>query len=111
MRQRKFATPYKPSWFILACLVSTLGLSGCAELSGLTNESNTLESAETATEVDAPQLISTPPPPPTIEEVEEAIVSTKTLLDDQQKQIGELLTLRGKSNKRYESSATKTSPQ
>ena len=33
--------------------------------------------------------------PPTIQEVEEAISSTKTLLDDQQKQIGNLLSLRG----------------
>ena len=81
--------PYQPSWFILTCLISTFGFSGCAEMSTMRDESNTLESNQHAEE----QVAA--PTPPTIEEVEEAILSTKTLLDDQQKQIGDLLSLRG----------------
>ena len=86
----KYFLPYQPSWFILTCLISTLGFSGCAEMSTMMGESNTLESEQHVGE-----HIEAPAPPPTIEEVEEAIASTKGLLDDQQKQIGDVLSLRG----------------
>ena len=83
-------SPYQPSWFILTCLISTFGFSGCAELSALMGRSNTV-----ASEQNVGEQVEVPTPPPTIEEVEEAISSTKTLLDDQQKQIGDVLSLRG----------------
>ena len=93
MMKRKKLLPYQPSCFILVCLISILGLSGCAELSTLMDESDTIESPQNVTGDDVTQL--EPTPPPTIEEVEQAISSTKDLLDDQQKQIGDLLSLRG----------------
>ncbi len=81
---------YQPSWFILTCLISTFGFSGCAELHTLMGGSDTA-----ASEQNAGEQVEAPTPPPTIEEVEEAIASTKALLDDQQKQIGDVLSLRG----------------
>ncbi len=83
-------SPYQPSWFILTCLISSVGFSGCAEMSTLMGGSNTMTSEQNMGEQG-----EAPTPPPTIEEVEEAIASTKTLLDDQQKQIGDVLSLRG----------------
>ncbi len=90
MKQPNYYTPYQPSWFILTFLISTFGFSGCAEMSSMMGESNALDSEEHVGE-----HVEAPAPPPTIEEVEEAIASTKTLLDDQQKQIGDVLSLRG----------------
>ncbi len=83
-------SPYQPSWFILTCLISTFGFSGCAELPALMGGSKTVASEQSVGE-----QVAAPTPPPTIEEVEEAISATKTLLDDQQKQIGDVLSLRG----------------
>ncbi len=81
---------YQRSWFILTCFISTVGLFGCAEMSTMMGESNTLEPEQHVEE-----HVEALTPPPTIEEVEQAIISTKTLLDDQQQQIGDLLSLRG----------------
>ncbi len=89
---KKFSLRH-PAWLILASLVSTLGFSGCAEMYALMSEWNTVESEQNLTEEAMTQPAATPPP--SIQDVEEAISSTKTLLDDQQKQIGNLLSLRG----------------
>ncbi len=81
----------QPSWVILACFLGAFELSGCTSLSdlmGLQNTSNTEQPL--AAEASTPS-----PPSPSLEEVEEAISTTKTLLDDQQKQVGGLLSLRG----------------
>ncbi len=74
--------PYCPLWFILACPIIVMALSGCAELLTPVDQSTLTEADQT-------------PPPPTLEEVREALASTKALLEDQEKQIGSLLSLRG----------------
>ena len=81
------------SWFVLACLISFIGQSGCAEMSALISDVNTVESEQDDIASDASQ--PEPAQPPSIQEVEEAITSTKALLDEQQQQIGEVLSLRG----------------
>jgi len=83
----------QPSWILLVYLVGIFGFPGCAEMSGLMGKKNISELDTPAAEEAA--TAPAPTPPPSIEEVQEAIVSTKTLLDDQQIQIGDLLTLRG----------------
>ena len=72
----------QPSWILLDYLVGIFGFPGCAEMSGLMGKKNISELDTPAAEEAA--TAHAPTPPPTIEEVQEAIVSTKTLLDDQQ---------------------------
>ncbi len=81
------------SWIILtASLAGILGFASCAKMSTLMGKQKTSEAPESSlgSEVTAKQ-----PTPPKLQEVQEAIASTKTLLDNHQTQIGELLTLRG----------------
>lgn len=83
----------QPSWILLVFLVGTLGLPGCTKMSKLVGKGNISDLDKTGTK--EASMLAEPTPPPSIQEVKEAIASTKTLLDDQQEQVGNLLSLRG----------------
>lgn len=77
-------------WTLLMVIVGTLGLSGCAEMKTF------MPQWEMPQPVPAEPTDTASPTPqaPTVEEVEAAIATTKTLLDDQERQLKELLTLK-----------------
>ncbi len=82
-----------PIWFILTGLIIVLAISGCAEMSIPGDQSTLTETGETSGEESV--TAQTPDPPPTLQEVQDALSSTKALLEDHEKQIGGLLSLRG----------------